>query len=445
MKTNDNGQENGFRWGTIFRSLGYRNYRLFFTGQSVSLIGTWMQRVAIPWLVYSMSGSPVLLGVVSFAGQVPTFLLAPVAGVLVDRWDRYRVLIATQVLAMLQAAALACLYYLGTIQVWEIVSLAAVLGVINAFDMPARQALVVDLVEKRQNLGNAIALNSSMVNSARLLGPSLAGALIASVGEGVCFVVNAISFLCVIVSLLLMKLPRTRAASRERSLLKGLRGGLAYAFGFPPVRAIILLLGVISLTGMPYMVLMPVFAKSVLGGGPYTFGLLMAASGVGALTGALWLASRKSVLGLGRLIPRAAGLFGSSLVAFSFSRSFPLSLGLIFLAGLGMMVQMASGNTIIQTLVDDDKRGRVMSLYMMAFVGTAPFGSLAAGALADAVGAPATLALGGSACVLGALVFLRRLPALRRHVRPVYVRLGIIPEVASGIQASSECMIPPER
>ncbi len=428
----------------IFRSLQYRNYRLFFGGQSISLIGTWVQRIAMPWLVYSLTGSVFLLGVVGFAGQIPTFLLAPFAGVLTDRWNRYHILIITQILAMIQALILAFLFFIGTIEVWHIISLSVLLGCINAFDIPARQAFVVEIVEKKEDLGNAIALNSSMVNGARLLGPSIAGVLIASTGEGICFLLNGLSYLFVIVSLILMKVKSQKREIQNPNLIKELKEGFCYTFGFAPLKFIILLLGLISLVGMPYAVLMPVFAKEILHGGPHTFGFLMGASGAGALMGAIYLASRRSVLGLGKIIPLSAGIFGFGLVTFSLSRLFLLSLILMIITGLGMMLQMASSNTLLQTIVDDDKRGRVMSFYTMAFMGTAPFGSFLAGGLASFLGAPNTLIIGGIVCVLGALIFARKLAELRKMIHPIYVRLGIISEVAVGIQRATELTVPPE-
>jgi MFS family permease len=433
----------GFR--IIFRSLRYRNYRLFFTGQSISLIGTWIQRLALPWLVYRLTGSVFLLGLVGFAGQIPTFLLTPFAGVLTDRWNRYHILIATQILAMIQALVLSFLFFIGAIQVWHIILLSTFIGFVNAFDMPARQSFVVEMVEKREDLGNAIALNSSMFNSARLLGPSIAGVLIAATGEGICFLLNGLSYLFVIGSLLMMKVIPKKVKTQETQVLHGLKEGFSYAFGFAPIRSIILLLGLVSLMGMPYTVLMPVFAKEILHGGSHTFGFLMGASGIGALTGALYLASRKSILGLGKTIPLSAAVFGFGLVAFSLSRFFFLSLALMLITGLGMIIQMASSNTILQTIVDDDKRGRVMSFYTMAFVGTAPFGSLLAGGLASSLGAPNTLIIGGVSCVLGAAVFASKLSELRKIVHPIYVKLGIISEVASGIQTATELTVPPEK
>jgi MFS family permease len=414
--------------GFMVRALRHRNYRLFFAGQTVSLIGTWMTRIATSWLVYRLTGSALLLGLVGFAGQIPSFLLAPFAGVLIDRWNRHRLLVVTQVLALLQSAALAALALTGVINIWHVLLLSLAQGLINAFDMPARQAFVVEMVEKREDLPNAIALNSSMVNAARLLGPSIGGVVIAAVGEGWCFFGDAVSYLAVIASLLLMRVaPRPARPAQGTRVLQELRAGWAYVTGSAPIRSILLLLAVVSLAGMPYTVLMPVFASGILGGGPHTLGFLMAATGVGALLGALFLASRRSVLGLGKIIPAMAALFGLGLIGFSLSRVLWLSLVLLLATGLGFMVQMAASNTLLQTLVDDDKRGRVMSFYTMAFMGTTPFGSLLAGGLASRIGAPYTLLLGGLGCILAALWFASRLPGLRDAVRPIYVERGILP------------------
>lgn len=410
----------------IFRSLRYRNYRLFFAGQSLSLIGTWIQRIAIPWLVYRLTGSAFLLGFVGFAGQLPTFLLAPFAGVLSDRWNRYHTLIITQVLSMLQALALALLYFTNNIEVWNILLLSIIQGCINALDTPVRQSFLVEMVESKNDLGNAIALNSSMFNGARLVGPSIAGVLIASLGEGGCFLINGISFVFVVVSLLLMKIKPQELNKKETNIMKEFKEGFTYTFGFMPIRYIILLLALISLMGMPYTVLMPVFAKDIFHGDSHTFGFLMAASGVGALVAATYLASRKTVLGLERIIPLAAAVFGVGLVAFSLSSNLLLSVILMVITGMGMLMQTASSNTILQTIADNDKRGRVMSFYTMAFMGTAPFGSFMAGSLASLIGAPGTLIFGGIACVAGAIVFGRRLPRIIELVQPVYTRLGLI-------------------
>ncbi len=436
--------ERGVRLHLLLRALRSRNYRLVFVGQGISLIGTWMQQVAMSWLVYRMTGSPFLLGVVGFASQIPSFLLGPVAGVLVDRWDRRRLLLGTQTLAMLQAAALAVAVLTGVAKVWEIVVLSMVLGIINAFDIPARQSFVMEIVESREDLPNAIALNSSMVNAARLVGPSIAGLLVASVGEGVCFVLNAASYLAVILALAAIRLQPRHPKQARRHILHELREGLDYAFGFTPIRSILLLVALISLMGMPYTVLMPVFARDILHGGAHTFGFLMAAAGVGALASTIYLASRRSILGLGRVISLSTLLFGASLIAFAYSTTLILSLCCLCLAGFGVMALIASSNTILQTIVEDDKRGRVMSLFTMAFIGVAPFGSFFAGAFAHGIGARDTLLIGGIFCLSGGALFARNLPKQREKVRPIYQKMGIIPEVAAGMQTAAELTTPPE-
>ena len=432
-------------WKFILRALGYRNYRLFFSGQSVSLIGTWMTRIATSWLVYRLTNSAFLLGIVGFAGQIPGFVLSPFAGVWVDRWDRHRTLVVTQILSMLQSFALAGLGLKGSITVNEIIWLSLAQGMINAFDMPARQAFVVQMVENREDLGNAIALNSSMVNAARLIGPSIAGVIIAAVGEGYCFLIDGISYIAVIVSLLLMRITVQQARPIQRkAILEELKEGWDYVAHFVPIRSILLLLALVSLVGMPYTVLMPIFAGDILHGGAHTLGFLMGASGVGALVSALMLAARKSVLGLGRVVPTAAAIFGAGLIAFGYSHNLALSLALMLVTGGAMMMQMAASNTILQTIVDEDKRGRVMSFYSMAFMGMAPFGSLLAGGLAARIGAPNTLVISGIVCIVGAGWFALHLTELRRHVRPVYVRLGIISEIATGIHNATALRTPPE-
>ncbi|HEX4354365.1 MAG TPA: MFS transporter [Polyangiales bacterium] len=414
---------------TLGRALRHRNYRLFFGGQSLSLIGTWLTRVATSWLVYRLTGSSLALGLVGFAGQIPTFLAAPFAGVWVDRWNRHRVLVVTQVLAMLQSAGLAALALSGRIDVRSVAALAVFQGFINAFDVPARQSFVVQMVDDRLDLPNAIALNSSMVNAARLIGPSIGGLLIAWVGEGYCFAIDAISYVFVIASLLAMRIRHVEKVRSDKHLWIELKEGFHYAMNFPPIRNVLSLLALVSFMGIPYAVLMPAVAARTLGGGAHTLGFLMAASGLGALGGTLYLASRKSVLGLGRVIVFASAAFGLGLIAFSQSRGFALSFALLVPTGMGMMIEMAASNTIIQTVVDEDKRGRVMSFYTMAFFGTVPFGSLFAGVMADRFGPSTTIAIGGASCVLGALVFFRTLPSFRRSVRPVYVRLGILQDI----------------
>lgn len=428
----------------IFRSFKYRNYRLFFGGQSISLIGTWMQRVAMGWLVYRLSNSVLVLGIVAFAGQIPGFLLTPFGGVAADRYNRHKLLIITQILSLIQAAILSLLVLTDSIEIWHLVLLNIFLGTINAFDMPVRQAFVVEMIDKREDLGNAIALNSSMVNTAKVLGPSIAGVLIAAVGEGMCFLLNAVSYLAVIASLFLMKINKVQIKPSATTAWQQFKGGFAYAFGFPPIKYIIALLVLVSLTGMSYIVLIPVFAKDILHGGPRTLGFLMGASGIGALTGVVYLAGRKNVLGLEKIIAIASGLFGIGLVCFSLSASIWPSMFFMLLAGLGMMVQMASCNTVLQTMVDDDVRGRVMSFYITAFIGVIPFGSLLAGYLAHKIGAANTLLINGAFCVLGSVLFAMKLPSLRKMIHPVYARKGIVPEVTKGIQTATELTVPPE-
>ncbi len=407
-------------------ALGHRNYRLFFAGQGLSLIGTWMQRIAVSWLVYRLTGSAFLLGFVGFAGQIPTFILASFAGVFIDRSSRYRILLTTQILATVQSALLAILTLTGYVAVWHIFLLSLSLGIINAFDMPARQSFVVDMVEGKEDLPNAIALNSMMVNGARLAGPALAGLAVAGFGEGICFVLNALSFVAIIVALLLMKIKQVERKPSTAHPWHDLKEGYQYAFGFAPIRYLLLLLGLISIMGMPVQVLMPVFAKDVLHGGPHTLGFLMGTLGIGALIAAGYLATRKSVVGLGRVTVIACLLFGLGLMGFSLSHQVVFSFIGILFAGSGMMGTMASCNTIIQTVVDDEKRGRVMGFYAMAIMGMSPFGSLMAGSLASHIGAPHTVILGGASCVAASLLFARKLPALRTVVHPIYVAKNII-------------------
>lgn len=420
------------------RALRHRDLRLFFAGQGVSLVGTWMQHVAVGWLVYRLTGSPLVLGVIGFCSQFPTFLMAPVAGALADRWSRYRMVVVAQVLSMLQATALAALVLGGAVRVWHLVVLSVLLGLFNGLDVPARQALLVRLVRGPEDLPNAIALHSSMFNAARLVGPALAGVLIGLVGEGPVFLLNAVSYVAVLGALWALDVSREDRATPAGSVLAAVREGFRYAFGFAPVRALLVLLALISLVGIPYVVLLPVFARDVLGGDARTLGLLTSAAGFGALLGTLYLASRGTVRGLGRVIAGSTAVFGAALVAFSLSRDPRLSLALLLVVGFGVVVTTASINTILQTVVEEEMRGRAMSLYTMAFVGMSPLGSLLGGALAVRFGAPATIAVGGAICMLVSAWFATRLPALREIVRPVYVRRGIIPEVASGLETASE-------
>lgn len=408
------------------RALRHRNYRLFFFGQGISLIGTWVTRLAMSWLVYRLTGSSLLLGVVGFAGQIPTFLLGPFAGVIVDRSDRYRLLLVTQVLSMLQSGLLAFFALSGLVSVWHVLVLAISQGVINAFDTPARQTLLIDMLESREDLPNAIALNSSLVNVARLIGPSIAGVLIGLFGEGICFALDASSYLAVLAALLAMRIKTPERPPRSTRFVSELREGFAYVSTFVLIRDLLLLLACVSLAGMPYAVLMPVFATKVLHGGPHTLGWLMTATGIGALCSALWLATRSSVLGLGRVVCGASLVFGSALIAFSYSRSIWLSLPLLVLVGGGMMMQMAATNTLIQTLVDERMRGRVLSFYTMAFFGMTPFGSLLAGAISSSFSAEVAVRSGGIITLIAVALFIRRLPQLRAQARPIYERLGIL-------------------
>ncbi len=426
------------RYSHAWRALRHRNFRLFFTGQSISLIGTWMTRVATSWLVYRLTGSALLLGTVSFVGQLPTFLLAPLAGVLVDRLDRRKLLVWTQVLAAIQSIVMAALTLAKIITISEIIALSIFQGLINAFDMPVRQSFLVQMVSTsngkpdRHDLSNAIALNSSIVNMARLVGPAIAGLIIAAIGEGLCFAIDGVSYIAVVISLLMMRispafLQRAIAQHTAPTMLEQLREGWTYVSTFTPIRTILSLFALLSLMGMPFMVLMPIFASQVLHGGPHTLGYLMGASGLGALAAALSLALRKSVRGLTTMIQIAAFLFGAGLILFGLSTNLYLSLLLMLITGFGMMQGLASSNTVIQTLVPEDKRGRVMSYYTMAFVGMAPFGSLLAGWLAHRYGAPHAVIITGTCYLAGAAWFATQLKSIRKVMRPIYIEMGIIP------------------
>jgi MFS family permease len=416
----------------ILRALRSRNYRLFFAGQGVSLIGTWMTQVATIWLVYHLTNSAFFLGIVGFSSQIPSFLIAPFGGILVDRWNRHRILLVTQTLAMIQSLALAVLALTGVIQIWHIIVLSIFQGFINAFDSPARQAFVTEIVEHREDLGNAIALNSSIFNGARLVGPAMAGLLIATLGTSLCFLIDGISYIAVIAGLLAMKLKPIKIVPKStESPWKRIKEGFDYAFNFPPIRSILLLLALFSFMGMPYTVLVPVFATNILKGGADTLGFLMAASGVGALIGGIYLSSRQSVLGLGKIIAASPAILGVGIISFSLSRVLWLSMLMMLVVGFGSILQIAASNTILQTIVDDDKRGRLMSLYTMAFLGTLPFGNLVAGSLAEKIGAPLTLIIGGVCCILASLAFTKQLPKLRTFIIPIYKRIGVLDNVAS--------------
>ena len=410
-----------------WRALRHRNFRLFFGGQSISLIGTWMTRIAISWLVYRLTKSALLLGVVGFAGQIPTFLLAPLAGVIVDRMDRRQLLVWTQSLAMVQSLLLAWLTLTHRITIAEVLALSVMQGFVNAFDMPGRQSFMVKMVEDKADLSNAIAINSSMVNAARLIGPTLAGMLIAVSSEGWCFLVDGVSYIAVIASLVMMRLPTFNRERAQATMVEQLREGWTYVASSAPIRTILLLFALLSLMGWPFMVLMPIFAAQVLHGGPHTLGFLMGAVGVGSLGSALALVLRRSVRGLTGMIPIASVAFGVGLICFGLSNTLWLSMLMMLVTGFGMMQGMVASNTILQTLVDENMRGRVMSYYTMACVGMAPVGSLLAGGLAHASGAQRTVMVSGVACILGALWFWTRLKGIRRQMRPIYERLGIVP------------------
>ena len=427
----------------MLRTFRYRNYRLFFAGQIVSLIGTWLSMVATNWLVYRLASSQngtdpaIVLGLVGFAGQLPIFLLAPFAGVWVDRISRRCILITTQALAMLQSFALAGLAWSELITIWHIAVLNTMQGVINAIDMPPRQAFVVEIVEDRKDLSGAIALNSSMVHSARFLGPLAAGMLIYAVGEAACFAIDGISYFAVLVALWMMRVSSAPQPAERRPAIGALREGLQYAFGFPPIRVLLTLVALTSLMIMPLSVLMPIFADQILGGGERTLGMLLGASGIGALGGSLYLASRRTVVGLGTVMVAACGILGATMIVFATSRNLFLSVAVLTVWGSAMVVQMASANTLLQTIVDDDKRGRVMSLFTMCFIGMAPFGSLLAGTLAGLAGAPWTIALTGLVCFGIAARFALLLPEMRRLVRPIFIKKGILPPLADGLQSSA--------
>ncbi|MEA2552460.1 MAG: hypothetical protein QOJ65_636 [Fimbriimonadaceae bacterium] len=414
------------------RALKSRNYRLFFFGQAVSLVGTWMDSVAMQWLVYSKTGSAELLGVTAFFTLVPAFIIGPFAGVMVDRFDKRKLLLFTQSVQMLQAGAIAALVFTNTIQIWMVLALSVVAGLVGAIDMPTRQAFMIDLVEDREDLSNAIALNSSQFNLARLIGPAVAGFVYELVGAGYCFLINALSFFAVLVALYMLRTPKTSNPQLKANVFQSIRDGASYVKHFVPVRALILLLAAVSFLAGAQAVMMPVMAKQAFHGNASTLGLIQSAIGAGALASALMLASRKSVVGLGKWIMWSVLLFGSSLIALAFVRNLPLALVLLTLAGAGFMTQMAATNTLVQSVVDDAMRGRVMSFYTMAFVGTMPFGSLLAGYVAGLLdrhgifGAPVVLAAVGGLLVTSGLFFLRAMPRLREAIRPAYIEKGIL-------------------
>jgi MFS family permease len=409
-----------------WRALRHRNFQLFFFGQSISVIGTWMTRLATTWLVYRLTHSALLLGVVSFSGQIVAFLIGPFAGVWVERLNRQRLLVWTQALAAAQSVGLAILTLAGVINLPEIIALTALQGLINAFDMPGRQSFLIQMVEDRNDLSNAIAINSSMVNGARLIGPAIAGIVIGQVGEGWCFLIDGVSYLAVIASLVMMKIHAVEMKRSAAGMLAQVREGWDYVSSFRPIRTILTLFALISLMGYPYMVLMPVFAAQILHGNAITLGWLTGASGIGALISALSLAVRKSVVGLAHMLQIATAMLGAALILFALSHVLWISLILMVFAGFGLMQCASASNTIIQSLVTEDKRARVMSYYTMAFFGAAPFGSLFAGALAEKIGAPHTVFITGVCCALGSLWFTFELPKVRAVTRPIYQEMGLL-------------------
>jgi MFS family permease len=418
----------GFKLPEMFRALNSRNYRLFFMGQGTSLIGTWLQTTAMSWLVYRLTGSAFLLGVVGFCSQLPLLVLSPFAGVLSDRWKRRTILRFTQSLALIQASIMAVLVITNVVQPWHIIILSVFLGTVNSFDIPARQSFMMEMVEDKNDLSNAISLNSALVNSARLIGPAIAGILIALVGEGVCFTLNALSFLAVIYALNRMRVKDRPVTGKSKKILSELRDGFKYVSGFRPLRSMLLNMSLVTLIGLPYATLMPVFAKNIFHGGPHTMGFLISSIGAGALCGAFYLASRKSVLGLGRLISIAEAVFGAAVITFSFTTILPLAMLALFCAGVGMVVMIASSNTILQTISEEAMRGRVMSFYAIA-AGVSTFGNLIYGSIAAAIGAPRALTIGGSVIMVGALIFARELPQMGKLIRPIYIKQGIIKDI----------------
>ena len=420
----DSNQPQGNWLPVTLRALRHRNFQLFFSGQLISLVGTWMQTIAESWLVYRLTGSSLLLGAVGFSSQIPVFLVAPLGGIVADRYNRQRVVIGTQVCSMVLAGIYAALTLSGRIRIWEIFVLAALLGVVNAFDIPGRQAFLMDMVG-REDLMNAIALNSSMFNGARIIGPAIAGILVAKIGEGWCFFANSVSYIAVIAGLLMMQISRAAPRAAAASPIAHIMEGFRFVRRTAPIRVILLLLGLVSFVAMPYVVLMPIFADRVLHSGARGLGILMGATGVGALLGALTLASRTGMRGLGKWVAFSCGGFGVFLVLFSFSRTFWLSTALLVPVGFCMMFQMSSSNTLIQAMSPDELRGRVMAVYSMMFMGMAPFGTLLAGALADRLGAPVTVAMGAVAAIGGAAIFGKNLPKIRTEARRLIIAQGI--------------------
>lgn len=422
----------------LFRTFGSRNYRLFFAGQSISLTGTWMSIAAMGWLVYRLTGDPLMLGLVGFSMHAPTFVVSPLGGAISDRWDRRAVIVVAQAVNMVTMLGLAALTLSGVVEVWHVLTACVLLGVAKGFDMPARQALVVDIVGKRENLSNAIALNSSMFHGARLVGPMVAGGLIipwfGELGEGLCFLLDGISYVAAIGCLVALHIQPRRSSGRPKHIVTDIAEGFTYTFGFPPMRAMMMLVATVALFGFPYATLLPIFAEQILQGDARTYGLLLGSGGIGALVGAMYLASRHSVLGLGRVIALNTLLFSTTMMLFAASTHLWLSTMLLTVAGAAGLIAMVGTNTILQTLVDDARRGRVMSFFGMTFMGAMPLGALLYGKAASTIGAPQTVMLGAFVCGIAGLAFGIRLPAIRKLARPVYIERGIIPEPDSAIR-----------
>jgi MFS family permease len=410
----------------VFSSLRSRNYRIYFTGQGISLIGTWMQNIALSWLVYRITGSVFLLGLIGFTSQIPTFVLTPFTGVLTDRFNRLRIMKMTQLVFGLQALAMALLVFFNLVEVWHIIALSLVFGIISAFDAPARQSLVIDLIDDPADLGNAIALNSAIFNSARLVGPAIAGVTIALVGEGICFLINAFSFVAVIFALMRIKIPVKTVSIRYDNFKKSFVEGFQYTIQSIPIRTLIIEVAIISMVGLSYIVLLPAYTKEILKGGSDTLGYLMSAMGAGALTAALYMAARKTVIGLGRIISASVVVLGLAIVLASFSEMFVFSMVIFFFGGLSMVLSLSSVNTMLQTIVDEDKRGRVMSFYAMALMGISPIGNLLAGTMASGIGIPFTFMICGAITVLSGIWFGFNLKYMRKYVYRVYINKGIL-------------------
>ena len=425
---------NGFeKVSDIFISLKSRNYRLYFIGQGVSLIGSWMQNIALSWLIYRLTGSVFLLGFIGFTNQIPMLILTPFTGVMTDRYSRHKIMLLAQALFMLHATIMAVLVLLNVIEVWHIIALSVFFGIISAFDAPARQALVVDLIDKPEDLSNAIALNSAIFNGARLVGPAIAGIIIAIAGEGICFVLNTLSFAAVIIALLMIKIPLKKENKKLSNFKNSFTEGLQYTFRTLPIRTLIILLAILSLFGVPFIVLLPAYAKEILHGGADTLGYLMSGLGAGALLGALYMAARKSVIGLDKVIYLNLLLLGISIILASLSNNIHFSLVSLFLAGISMILTLAAINTMLQTLTEETMRGRVMSFYAMALMGLFPVGNLISGSIASGIGITYTLIIGGIITIISGIIFAIRIPVLREYMQPIYIEKGILPEVKDNI------------